>query len=437
MVRTFPRSLKSLWALRSALAAAVLALGVAPAAGAQTLPVADAGSDQQLDCAPLEGAVVTLDGAGSTDPDDATAVLTYSWAGDVLGAGVILEGVNPAFTAPPGTHAITLTVDDGVDGTAVDEVVITVVADTVAPVLTLTGSGAELWPPNHKHHPFTAAEFVADVSDDCDEDLSPADVVFEQVTSDEEENGRGDGNTSLDVLLAYGCTDALIRAERQGPGDGRVYEATLAVADAAGNAATGTVEITVPKSRGQGSAVDSGDVYSVDSSSCATVDLCPAVPDPACVPSAGKAQLSIRDGKRSSLSWKAREFAAGESDLGDGNTGTDYQVCVYLEEAGEPAVVSAPAAPAGEGWKTRARGQSYRMKGMRAGGLNKVQIRSNDTESSVAVSGKSEDLDVPDLPVSADATFLVQLHSSDGTCLETRFDDPHVNRPGKYRARSN
>lgn len=423
--------------MRPVLAAAVLALGVAQAAGAQTLPVADAGSDQQLDCAPPEGALVTLDGAGSTDPDEATAVLTYSWSGEVLGSGVILEGVNPTFTAPPGTHAITLTVDDGVDGTSIDDVMITVVADTVPPVLTLTGSGAELWPPNHKYHPFTAAEFVADVSDDCDEELSAADVVFEQVTSDEEENGRGDGNTSLDVLLAYGCTDALVRAERQGPGDGRVYDATLAVADAAGNAATGSVMITVPKSRGQGSAVDSGDLYTVDSSSCAAVELCPAVPDPTCIPSAGRAQLSIRDGKRTALAWKAREFAAGESDLGDGSTGTDYQVCVYLEEDGEPTVVSSPAAPAGEGWKTRSGGQSYRMKGMRAGGLNKVRIRSNEAESRVAVSGKSDDLDVPDLPVAENATFVVQLHGSDGSCLETRFDAPHVNKPGKVRARAN
>ncbi|MGI9431966.1 MAG: hypothetical protein ACR2PQ_07120 [Myxococcota bacterium] len=415
----------------------MLVLVGAQGAGAQTLPVADAGSDQQLDCAPPEGAVVTLDGSGSTDPDDATAVLTYTWAGDVLGAGVTLDGVNPTFSAPPGTHPISLTVDDGVDGTSVDEVIITVVADSVPPVLTLTGSGAELWPPNHKYHPFTAVEFVMDVSDDCDEELSPADVVFEQVASDEEENGRGDGNTSLDVLLAYGCTDALIRSERQGPGDGRVYEATLAVADAAGNAATGTVAITVPKSRGQGPAIDSGDLYVVDSESCAVVELCPAEPDPACIPSAGKARLSIRDGKRARLSWKARAFAAGESDLGDGSTGTDYQVCVYLEEAGTAEVVSTPAAPAGDGWKTRSRGQSYRMKGMRAGGLNKVRIRSGATETSVAIGGKSADLDVPDLPIADEGAFIVQLHASDGTCLETRFEDPHVNRPGKYRARSN
>ena len=414
----------------------VAASWVPLAASGQTLPVADAGPDQQLECAPLEGLDVTLDGSGSVDPDDAEAVLTYVWTGEVLGEGVTLEGVMPVFSAPVGTHSLTLTVDDGVDGSAADEVVITVVADTEPPVLVLTGVGAELWPPNHKYQPFSASDFVAEVSDGCVE-LSAADVIFESVVSDEEENGRGDGNTTLDILLAYGCTDALLRAERQGPGDGRVYESTLAVSDAAGNTATGMVAIAVPKSRGQGLAIDSGDLYQVDSASCSSVDLCPATPDPTCLSAEGKARLSIRDGKRSGLSWKASDFPAGETDLGDGSRGTDYQVCVYIEEAGIAAIVATPAAPGGDGWKTRPRGQSYKMKGMRAGGLNKVRIRSGATESSVSVAGKGSDLEVPDLPISEQAVIIVQLFESDGTCLETRFDEPHVNKPGKYRARTN
>jgi hypothetical protein len=406
-------------------------------AGAQTLPVADAGVDQQIDCALPGGVEVTLDGSASSDPDDAAAALTYTWTGEVLGSGETLDGAMPVFTAPPGSHVLALTVDDGVDGSSSDEVAITVVADTSPPVLTLTGAGAELWPPNHKYHPFSAAEFVADVSDDCDAELSVFDVIFDQIVSDEEENGRGDGNSSLDVLLAYGCSDALIRSERQGPGDGRVYETTLAVSDAAGNTATGSVLITVPKSPGQGAAVDSGDLYAVDSATCSSLELCPAAPDPSCLPAAGKARLSIRESERSALSWRADQFPAGEADLGDGSSGTDYQICVYVEEEGASEIAATPAAPGGAGWKTRARGQSYRMKGPHAGGLNKVRIRSNATESRVAVVGKGEDLEVPELPISDQAVFVVQLHGSDGTCLETRFDAPHVNRPGRYRARSN
>jgi hypothetical protein len=301
----------------------------------------------------------------------------------------------------------------------------------------LTGEGAELWPPNHKYHPFTSAEFVADVSDDCDTELSAADVIFERVVSDEDENGRGDGNTTADVLLAHGCTDALIRAERQGPGDGRVYEATLAVSDAAGNTANAGVAISVPKSRGQGAASDSGDVYAVDSSSCSIVELCPALPDTDCVPAEGNASLGLREGRRSRLTWKAADFATGDGDLGEGGAGTDYQLCVYVDDGTQIVLEATPAAPAGEGWRHGSRGQSYRAKRAAAAGLDKVRIRSNATESDVKLGSKGEDVELPELPVTDGATIVVQLHNSDGTCLETRFDDPHVNRPGRYKARSN
>ena len=111
----------------AALVAGVLLL--AGQAGAQTLPIANAGLDQEIPCAPATGAEVTLDGSGSSDPDDPLAMLTYTWSGDAaLGVGVTLDGVAPVVTLLPGVHTITLTVDDGIDGTATDDVVITVVA---------------------------------------------------------------------------------------------------------------------------------------------------------------------------------------------------------------------------------------------------------------------------------------------------------------------
>jgi hypothetical protein len=95
-------------------------------------PTANAGADVAAECAGPQGATVTLDGSGSTDPDG--DALTYIWTGTFGTA----TGVNATVTLPLGTHTVTLTVDDGNGGTGTDDVVITV-ADTTPPVITIFG----------------------------------------------------------------------------------------------------------------------------------------------------------------------------------------------------------------------------------------------------------------------------------------------------------
>ncbi|KAF5415357.1 MAG: Cell surface glycoprotein [Candidatus Methanogaster sp.] len=78
---------------------------VVVAVTANAAPVADAGCDQSV----VSGAVVTLDGSGSSDSDG--AIVYYEWQEDgaVLGNGATLETV-----FAPGVHEITLyVVDDG------------------------------------------------------------------------------------------------------------------------------------------------------------------------------------------------------------------------------------------------------------------------------------------------------------------------------------
>ena len=76
-------------------------------------PVADAGADQ----GPIDaGQTVTLDGSGSSDPDDGTR-LTYSWV-QTAGPTVTLTGANtatPSFVVPQfsGSLSFELTVSDG------------------------------------------------------------------------------------------------------------------------------------------------------------------------------------------------------------------------------------------------------------------------------------------------------------------------------------
>jgi len=85
-------------------------------------PVADAGSDQMVNCTGVNGTEVTLDGSGSSDPDGDE--LTYVWSGPIIGSSV--SGMTPTITLPLGTYEFKLTVNDGNGGTESDSVVITV-----------------------------------------------------------------------------------------------------------------------------------------------------------------------------------------------------------------------------------------------------------------------------------------------------------------------
>jgi len=97
-------------------------------------PTANAGFDQTVTCVGSSGATVDLDGSGSMDPD--TDPLTYAWSW----ASGTASGLKPTISLAPGTHLITLTVDDGKGGTDTDTVQISIVEDTTPPVITLNGA---------------------------------------------------------------------------------------------------------------------------------------------------------------------------------------------------------------------------------------------------------------------------------------------------------
>jgi predicted extracellular nuclease len=102
----------------------------------------------------------------------------------------------------------------------------------------------ELWPANHK---LVDVEATVVASDNFD--LNPT-VTLISVTSNEPDNGKGDGNTTGDIVIVDD-TNFMLRAERAGGGDGRVYTITYQVTDACGNTATDSVEVLVPKSKGK------------------------------------------------------------------------------------------------------------------------------------------------------------------------------------------
>ncbi|WP_436935879.1 PKD domain-containing protein [Halovenus marina] len=103
-------------------------------------PTADAGQDQTVD----EGASVSLDASGSSDPDGDT--ITYTWS-QTSGPDVSLSdaaAAQPTVTAPSVTTPTTLefmvTVSDGNGGTDTDTVAITVQPLSTQPSVSLTQS---------------------------------------------------------------------------------------------------------------------------------------------------------------------------------------------------------------------------------------------------------------------------------------------------------
>ncbi|MFC7407160.1 ExeM/NucH family extracellular endonuclease [Georgenia alba] len=113
--------------------------------------------------------------------------------------------------------------------------------DTTPPSLSVELSHDVLWPPNHRY-----VEVTADVS--AHDDGGAVDHELVSVTSDEPDNGRGDGNTTDDVVVVDETTYRL-RAERSGQGDGRTYTVTFRATDEAGNETSATAEVHVPRHR--------------------------------------------------------------------------------------------------------------------------------------------------------------------------------------------
>ncbi len=138
--------------------------------------------------------------------------------------------------------------------------------DSGAPTITLIPNvNMTLWPPNHQYESVAVTDFVASASDDCDPTVNLNSVYILKISSDEAEDGVGDGNTLNDIVIGGSCKTAQLRAERSSSGDGRVYTITFKVKDSSGNFTTATAKVTVRTSPNH-PAVDSGPVYTVNSS---------------------------------------------------------------------------------------------------------------------------------------------------------------------------
>jgi hypothetical protein len=159
---------------------------------------------------------------------------------DVMGS-VVVSGL----TSSPAIVRVTVTATDGC-GLQTIETFDADVVDTTPPTIDISLDPDSLWPPNHKLHEITAS---VEVMDNCP--ITNASLL--SIVSDEPDNGTGDGDTADDIQEAlFGTEDLsfLLRSERMGGGDGRVYTVTYGVEDGSGNEASDAATVIVPLSKG-------------------------------------------------------------------------------------------------------------------------------------------------------------------------------------------
>jgi len=200
-------------------------------------PVVSAGQNVTVEQASHAGTQVTLNG---TATDAVSTRFNFTWIENntVLKTESNVTSTTLTYTFNLGTHIVTLNATDQAGNTGSANVTVKVV-DTKPPVISATAVPSTLWPPDHK---YVEVKVNVTASDICD--ASPK-ITLVSVTSNEPDNGKGDGNTTSDIVIVNNFTFNL-RAERAGTGSGRTYTITYKATDASGNSATASVTVTVP-----------------------------------------------------------------------------------------------------------------------------------------------------------------------------------------------
>lgn len=214
-----------------------------------TLPTMVCPDSVVTECKGTNGTFVHLTAQVSdADGDALTVVWTVNGvdfqtndvpAGDSINpTDVVLEAYYPY-----GTNLVQIAVSDGMGSPVTCETTVAVV-DTRPPTIeSISASPDVLWPPNHKFKPVTISVVA---SDSCDPNPT---CRITSISSNEPTRGKGD-NTSPDWVITGDLT-AMLRAERLGRGDGRVYTITVICTDESGNSTNREVTVTVPHDQGK------------------------------------------------------------------------------------------------------------------------------------------------------------------------------------------
>jgi len=142
--------------------------------------------------------------------------------------------LNQPFTL--GLHHLDVSVSDPHGASASCSTTATV-RDTTPPVVAASLSTSVLWPPDHQ---MIDTGFTVSAQDQC----SGAQPISVQVFANESQNGLGDGNFAPDATSTAGTL--LLRSERSGTGNGRVYLVVVKSSDPSGNTGFACTTAVVP-----------------------------------------------------------------------------------------------------------------------------------------------------------------------------------------------
>jgi len=214
-------------------------------------PLAGAGPDMNVPCAGADGALVSLNGSGSSDPDDNLAIYEWFASFGTPGQQLLGTGMEIQVLLPPGTTDVTLRVTD-TDGLQATDSMTVIVVDPQPASLSVTADPNVLWPPNHQM-------VDVHVSVQATGGLCSPTPQFELQSvqnSQADSGGNGKGHRGVqsqgneDVAGADLHTpdlDLQLRAERDG-GDpaGRVYTLTYVITTGTGAGTTTSTQVIVP-----------------------------------------------------------------------------------------------------------------------------------------------------------------------------------------------
>jgi len=186
---------------------------------------------------------VECSAAGGTPADDPQLATFFNgvFATDVCDEDVEITNDAPALF-PTGDTVVTFTATDDQNNASSCSATVTVV-DTTPPEIAVELNRYVLWPPNHKLSDIHANVMVEDT---CCPDPT---FVLASITSDEPDDGLGDGDAENDIQEASVGTadvDFRLRSERAGGGDGRLYTIIYTAEDCDGNTAADTAYVRVP-----------------------------------------------------------------------------------------------------------------------------------------------------------------------------------------------
>lgn len=168
----------------------------------------------------------SIDG-GSYDPDGDPITLSQS----------------PEGPYPLGCTPVTLTVTDDQNASSTCTALVTVVDDTPPVITGVSVTPSILWPPNHK---MVAVTVNYEVKDNCDPGAAIYSILSVSSSEPEKTIRNGDKDPDWEIVDAH---HVMLRAERSGTGNGRIYTITVTCTDTHGNSSNKQVTVYVPKNR--------------------------------------------------------------------------------------------------------------------------------------------------------------------------------------------